>query len=105
MSVFAWAPDGSRIAYRPAQRDELWAMTADGSDAHLVDASISDPSWSPDGTLLLGQGSDGLFTIRPDGTDRTVLTPGLTLEEPRPAQLDAIDHYRPAWQPLIDEAG
>jgi hypothetical protein len=81
----AWSPDGSMLAYlRTAAGGtgtELWVASADGSNPHRVGESTIAPAWSPDGALLLGYHSDGIFTVRPDGTDRTVLTANADVTE------------------------
>lgn len=58
----AWSPDGSLIAYcsTPVKnkmvsgREDIWVMTADGSDrTRLTDTGSScSPAWSPDGTRI-----------------------------------------------------
>lgn len=67
----AWSPDGRTIA---ASNGVTVAMVdvATGSVSHR-DVSLSDPDWSPDGTLIAGtpwvDGRDNrLRLIRPDGT-------------------------------------
>ena len=47
-------------------------------------AEMSDPAWSPDGTLLAVSSFAGVVTMKPDGSDRTVV-----LE----------NAYSPAWSP------
>jgi Tol biopolymer transport system component len=81
--------------------DEVWVAAADGTGARAVTASQMAPIWSPDGSLLLGAGPDGLFTVRPDGTGMTIVTPN-TL---RPEIPDGCSggwtlpvHF--VWQPL-----
>jgi dipeptidyl aminopeptidase/acylaminoacyl peptidase len=69
------SPDGTQIAYQRGDGDlhEIWVAAADGSNPRLVTASLTQPAWSPDGTLLLAEDYQGEFTVRPDGTDRTTL--------------------------------
>ncbi len=83
-----WSPDGARIAYRHQTGDdlttEIWVMAADGSHQRpLTRNDVADwgPDWSPDGSRIVwnsGVGTVGFgfyaTTIRPDGSDRTVLS-------------------------------
>jgi hypothetical protein len=95
----AWSPDGSVLAYlRTAAGGtgtELWVASADGSDSQLVGESTITPAWSADGALLVGHDSDGMFTVRPDGTDRTVLTANASVPG---SDLD-LRYNEPVWQP------
>jgi TolB protein len=69
------SPDGTQIAYKRGDGDlnEIWVAAADGSNPRRVTVSLTDPAWSPDGSLLLAEDYQGEFTVRPDGTDRTTL--------------------------------
>ncbi|HEX4004901.1 MAG TPA: protein kinase [Acidobacteriaceae bacterium] len=56
----AWSADGQRLAY--ADGGKLLASRADGSDARKIltmDGQISDLSWSPDGSHLRFDASEG----------------------------------------------
>jgi TolB protein len=63
----AWAPDGTRIAYRRRAPDEsgplqVFVMNADGADQHRVSASdVNDtqPGWSPDGRIVFRRSPRG----------------------------------------------
>jgi Tol biopolymer transport system component len=94
------SPDGSQIAYsrETASGDaiEIWVAAADGSDPRRVAVSLKSPLWSPDGSLLLAADEQGWFTMLPDGTGRTEITPFL------PPDRFAIccPESRPSWQPL-----
>jgi WD40-like Beta Propeller Repeat len=94
------SPDGSQIAYSheraPAGVTEIWVAAADGSDPRRVAVSSTPPAWSPDGSLLLASDADGWFTIRPDGTGRTQITPFMLPD----ANAGCCPDYRPSWQPL-----
>jgi dipeptidyl aminopeptidase/acylaminoacyl peptidase len=113
----SWSPDGGQLAYLREPDSscdlvgEVWIAAGDGTGAHVVATSLAAPIWSPDGAVLLGTGPDGLFTVRPDGTDKTILTRHML----RPANPDGCSeggptlpeatYHRPsvtgpAWQPL-----
>jgi TolB protein len=74
-----WSPDGRKIAFDDTRTGQvqLFTMNADGSDVqqitHLA-GGAADPSYSPDGSLLVFDhlprtGCCGnIWTIRPDGT-------------------------------------
>ena len=82
-----WSPDAKRIAYQWINRG-IYTINVDGSDNRPLQASGSNPyffpsapAWSPKGDLIaftayLGGGTDPrhLFTVRPDGTDRKLVT-------------------------------
>jgi Tol biopolymer transport system component len=65
----AWSPDGNWLAVaNQAERAEdgkvsLWVMRPDGSEEHPLGAGDL-PIWSPDGTLLLFAGADGVRGAR-----------------------------------------
>jgi TolB protein len=85
-----WSPDGDKIAFTgifpTAEGEEIdsFVMDADGTD--LVDVSnvigTEDVKvWSPDGEMLafdsFGRAeSEGLYTVRPDGTGRIFIARG-----------------------------
>ena len=80
-----WSPDGTKIAFRRSG-------AALGSDIMLIDVAGGEPvrlanegnetapAWSPDGRYVaftffpLDGGSPQIYTMRPDGTDRTLRT-------------------------------
>jgi len=79
----AWAPSGDRLAVvRDTLDYELFVIGLDGRTISRVTRTPygeADVSWSPDGELLLYTGEDAegtnqVFTIRPDGTRRRKLT-------------------------------
>ena len=77
----SWSPDGTRIAFIGAENgtgNGLWIMNDDGSGQVRITApevTVYGVSWSPTGDRLafagVRSGEQGLFTIRPDGSDLT----------------------------------
>jgi Tol biopolymer transport system component len=74
-----WSPDGRKIAFDDNRtgKVEVFTMNADGSDQQQVThlgAFTGDPSWSPDGSLLVFEHAapngccGNIWTIHPDGT-------------------------------------
>jgi TolB protein len=83
----AWSPDGKQIAFVRLSGDDgyhrIFIMNADGTDQRPVtefdSGGIFGLSWSPDGKRLAFskclQGSCGIYTMKPDGSDwKTVTT-------------------------------
>ena len=80
-----WSPNGQQVAFRRSNPTV-------GSDIMIVDAAGGEPmrlptpgheigpSWSPDGSLIAFAfvsevgGNPQIYTVRPDGTDRTLRT-------------------------------
>jgi Tol biopolymer transport system component len=83
-----WSPDGKRLVFAVSNgsTDDLWTVSADGSDPTLLlgctspCAYFDDPAWSPDGTKVLysRMSDDGDGNIV--GTLETVAVADLTVE-------------------------
>jgi WD40 repeat protein len=74
-----WGPNG-QIAYLGdrslrVEGAEVWVVSADGSNNHLVGFSYIPPRWSPDGTRLVLVDAKGLLVVRSDGADEVRLSP------------------------------
>jgi Tol biopolymer transport system component len=90
----AWSPDGAHIAFVKQDFDgtsAIWVMDADGSNQLQLTGSGAvsvRPNWSPDGTKIAfasnGAGNFELYTVAPDGTNRTRLTFTETSQEDNP---------------------
>ena len=81
-----WSPDGTRIAFsQTTGRGQLQVMDADGGNLHALVPGMTSAepvAWSPDGERLAfdgygypGGAGPGLYVVRPDGTDLTMLVP------------------------------
>src|SRR5262249_29693515 len=65
----SWSPDGSQITCEN-DHEGISVVNADGTGAHvIVPRAASAPSWSPDGSTIAYVGEDGIYTVRPDGSD------------------------------------
>lgn len=108
-SAPAWSPDGKRIAFERAgvpgdpdnndaafAADEIWTMSADGSDQRrLTDNASHDegPAFSPDGTQIVftatrDEPKGDIWLMDADGSDQRLLFGSPATEE------------SPEWQPL-----
>jgi TolB protein len=90
----AWSWVRDRIAFvetGPAE-GALLTMSSTGADATTAysgELSPANPVWSPDGTAIAFEGgSEGIVTVRTDGTDFTSVSDALGGD--------------PAWQPLAE---
>lgn len=84
----SWSPNGARIVYTVFSGEfdsRIATMAADGSDQVILSNGFS-PSWSADGSRIIFARSNGIYTMKPDGTDVNRLTTGR--------------HRDPAWRRL-----
>jgi Tol biopolymer transport system component len=91
----SWSPDGRNVVFGGAagEQRQLFVAGVDGSAPRAIgDAGLSriDPAWSPDGAWIAFHGfrpeedaaagsyrtKAGLYVIRPDGRDETLLVKG-----------------------------
>lgn len=81
-----WSPDGKRIAYVAAAKNDadvkeagVWVIAPDGSGRKRVtDEVVFFPTWSLDSSLLLLQSDNGVRLVDPDGKKPdVVLSTGL----------------------------
>ena len=98
----AWSPDGTRIAFNNYSYNSVFLMNlASGVVSPLPDSEESSvvphPDWSPDGTKIAFDSDwrawdfmSDIFTLSPDGSGRTLLTPIFSGD---------LAYFRPAWSP------
>lgn len=71
-----WHPNGKQIAFLSDRRKgirQVYQVNIDGSGLLNLTAKYnvgSDFSWSPDGKLVVFTASDGIYTMRSDGSER-----------------------------------
>ncbi len=92
-----WSPDGSQLAYfslDASNNFDVWASDIDGSDATRLTthaAIDTQPSWSPDGTLIAFQsdrdGNNEIYIMDADGSNPVRLTD------------NPADDTEPSWAP------
>lgn len=89
---FAWSADGTQIVFvynnltGSGNRIKL-VSTADENPGSNEIAQGTGPDWSPDGSKIAFSKGDDVFTIRPDGEEKTQLTEGKALDA------------NPSWSP------
>jgi TolB protein len=82
-----WSPDGSRLVFTRVdltrKLDAVFTVNVDGSgESQLTPWALNaagDPEWSPDGKRIVfvahpRDGSENVYTVRPDGTGLTNVT-------------------------------
>ena len=98
----SWSPDGLKIGFRREEGTPspyVAVMDANGPSPHLVIPNSygnGAPQWSPDGSRFMffaGADQVAIYTVRPDGTDQTLLTGGPCLDAFYCRNVD------PAWSP------
>lgn len=79
-----FSPDGSKVVFQASRydRDMVYVANSDGtdpSDLGLFDVNSHyfAPQWNSFGTRLFYESGRGVFSVKPDGTDRRELTPRL----------------------------
>jgi len=108
-----WSPDGQRMLFihgdgfdaddNPAN-EQIYVANADGSQPHAITTGpepkdqVAD--WSPDGTKIVFTrgyfGSEGIWTINPDGSGARQLT-GCAASDPMPCA--GGDDWGSSWSP------
>ncbi len=89
----SWSPDGRRLAFvlrwEHMVYGDLYVVDASGENLTQLTTgmAVSSPDWSPNGEWIAfvgrqvqetdEKGDKGIFLIRPDGSDLTLLEPGL----------------------------
>ncbi|HEX3266505.1 MAG TPA: hypothetical protein VHQ98_00820 [Gaiellaceae bacterium] len=100
-TTFTWSPDGQQITFAGGTDDnqQIAVVNANGSGLKRLTAgalSSRNPSWSPDGTLIVFERDDAasrsqVWVMRPDGTGKRKLTHS------------AQQNEWPAWSPGGDK--
>jgi TolB protein len=96
----AWSPDGRLAFVRSMYGDsgQLFVMNADGTGVSRIGAGVTGdhPTWSPDGTRLAFHDWDAscpssscIYTVRVDGTDRTMIASAASADGSETGALNA----------------
>jgi Tol biopolymer transport system component len=79
----SFSPDGRHLIYvresEGGDRGAVWIADADGSGPRLLrraDGSTRFPTYSPNGRVVVFQVNHLIYTMRSDGSDMRLLTPG-----------------------------
>ncbi len=104
-----WSPDGkslvfARDVYTTPEHHEIVMASIDGGNIKVLTPrtmDVDDPTWSRDGALVLfqsppdpGSSPQHLYTVKPDGTGLTQLTPDLSADENGVSGV-----FHPWWSP------
>jgi TolB protein len=96
----SWSPDGMMIAFERFVRlchfdvcvADIFLVPATGGSAvnltNNADEVAHNPAWSPDGSTIAYEQESQIYTIRPDGTGRTLLS-----------RNPAAQDVNPVWSP------
>lgn len=91
-----WSPDGKLLAFSDASRGELYVVSADGTGLTRITQPSGggdvDPAWSPQGDRIAFANGDSIYTVRPDGSARTLFAQHLHPSLPSP-EATATDAY------------
>jgi Tol biopolymer transport system component len=95
-NVLSWSPDGQWIVFLSGDPPDIAIVNVQTGETRLLasdPATDANPSWSPDGSRIAFASNrstrNQIFSIRPDGSDLTLLTADL---------LDG-NAYAPVWSP------
>ncbi len=116
-----WSPDGRQIALSEASTPAIELVNRFTAETSSIQISgefefIGDIDWSPVANLLLYQtvakNANGLWTIRPEGTEQKKILERGTIYSPRWSLADESIYYlveagaaRDLWKISIDDAG
>jgi Tol biopolymer transport system component len=96
----SWSPDGAKMVFSLFPSDDLYTISADGTGMSILTADNfygfdRSPAWSPDGSKIafasqpcdpddIACGGSGIFTVAPDGSNRSRVTsiPGAPVWSP-----------------------
>jgi Tol biopolymer transport system component len=73
-----WSPDGQWIVFSANRSRMIYRIRPDGTDVQeltLTTDKSRSPQWSPDGERILYTDSEGLFWMRPDGSEPQLIAP------------------------------
>jgi Tol biopolymer transport system component len=79
-----WSPDQTAIAFTRMtfDGDALYRVTVNGGRVTQLAPDGLDPAWAPDGRRILVGTSGGILSVAADGSQATLIAPGLRAEGP-----------------------